>query len=163
MSLVATTRFNDDTFAENNKYKEEKGITGCIYGIRLRIKEEVPLDTLMFVIEMNNDHNRIEGIGLIRNFILTDKYYKIHPNSDLNRYVYKGEHRIIREEMLEFNEELVECIEEMCFKGKSHQKRLPGITVASENLLKSPSTKGLNIKREIRYMFVLKYRWCVCH
>ena len=163
MSLVATTRFNDVTYAENNKYKEEKGMTGCIYGIRLRIKEEIPLDALLFVIEMNNDHNRIEGIGLIRNFIATDKYYKIHPNSDLNRYIYKGSHRVTRKELIDMNEGLVECIEMMCFKGKSHQKRLPGITVASENLLTSPATKGLNIKKEIRYMFVLKYRWGMEH
>lgn len=159
MSLVATTRFNDETFSENKKYKEEKGIEGCIYGIRLRIKEEIPLKTLMFVIEMNNDHNRIEGVGLIRNFIATDKYYKVHVNSDLNRYIYKGHFRITREEMCEINEEVVRCIEDMCFKKRSHQKRLPGITVTSENLLTSPATKGLNIKREIRYMFIVRYKW----
>lgn len=158
MALIATTRFNDETFAENNKYKELKGIQGVLYCQRLRIKETVLLNTPLFVIEMNNQRNKIEGIGLIRNLIVTDKYYKVYDNSDFNRYVYKGAYRMSREELCELNEPLVECVERMCFKGKSHLKRLPGITVVSDKLLASSAPEGVSFKKEIKDMFMVKYR-----
>lgn len=158
MSLIATTRFNDETFAQNRIYKEEKGVRGCIYCQRLRIKDTIPLNVPMFVIEMNNERNRIEGIGLIRNFIITDKYYKVYDNSDFNRYIYKGEHRMDREELNEINPEAVKIIESICFKGKTHQKRLPGITVLSDKLMSLPVAAGMNIKNEVKTMFMLKYR-----
>ena len=159
MSLIATTRFNDETFAENNKYKESKGMgEGCLYGQRMRIKEKVLLNTQMFVVEMNNQTNKIEGIGLIRNLIVTDKYYKVYENSDFNRYIYKGTHRMSREELCGINEALVECIERMCFKGKTHLKRLPGITVVSDKLLASSAPTGLIYKKEIKDAFTIKYR-----
>jgi hypothetical protein len=158
MAYIATTRFNDATFEENTKYKEAKGVSGSLYCQRLRIKEKVPLNAPMFVIEMNNQHNRIEGIGLIRNLIVTDKYYKVYENSDFNRYIYKGEHRMTRDELCELNQTVVECIEQICFKGKTHQKRLPGITVVSDKLLASPAMMGLNLKKEVKTMFAFKYR-----
>ncbi len=158
MALIATTRFNDETFEENNKYKESREINGVIYCQRLRIKEQIPLNTPLFVIEMNNQHNKIEGIGLIRNMIVTDKYYKVYENSDFNRYIYKGEYRMSREELCEMNEGIVECIEKMCFKGRSHLKRLPGITVVSDKLLASSAPEGISYKKEIKDMFTLKYR-----
>jgi hypothetical protein len=107
---------------------------------------------------MNNDKNRIEGIGLIRNFIASDKYYKVYENSDFNRYIYKSEYRVSRVELMELNSELVECIETMCFKGKTHQKRLPGITVMSDKLLATLGTTSGKITEQIKESFMLKYR-----
>lgn len=158
MALLATTRFNNETFAQNVAYKELRGVQGCLYCQRLRIKEQILLNAPLFVIEMNNERNRIEGIGLIRNFIVTDKYYKVYDNSDFNRFIYKGEYRMSREELFELNSQVVDCIEQICFKGKTHQKRLPGITVVSEKLLTSPATLGLNLKKEVKDMFMFKYR-----
>lgn len=158
MALIATIRFNELTWGENLAYREAKGIQGCLYGLRLRVKEQIPLNTPMFVVEMNNDKNRIEGIGLIRNFIASDKYYKVYENSDFNRYIYKSEYRVSREELMELNSDLVECIETMCFKGKTHQKRLPGITVMSDKLLATLGTTSGKITEQIKESFMLKYR-----
>ena len=37
---------------------------------------------------MNNERNRIEGIGLIKNLLVVDKRHKIYENNDYNRYIY---------------------------------------------------------------------------
>jgi len=158
MALLATIRFNDLTWGENVAYRDTKKMQGCIYGLRLRVKEQIPLNTAMFVIEMNNDKNQVEGVGLIRNFIATDKYYKVYENSDFNRYIYKSEYRVSREELMEINSDLVECVETLCFKGKTHQKRLPGITVMSEKLLATAGTTGGKMAEQIKESFVLKFR-----
>jgi hypothetical protein len=158
MALLATIRFNDLTWGENIAYREAKKMQGCIYGLRLRVKEQILLYTPMLVVEMNNDKNQLEGIGLIRNFIATDKYYKVYENSDFNRYIYKSEYRVSREELMELNSDLVECIETLCFKGKTHQKRLPGITVMSEKLLATLGTTNGKMTEQIKEIFTLKYR-----
>ena len=43
-----------------------------IYGLNKKMPKTVPYMALVYVIEMNNDTNQIEGIGLVRNFINQD-------------------------------------------------------------------------------------------
>ena len=63
----------------------------------MRMREIIELDILVFVIEMNNERNKIEGIGLIKNRIETLQKYYIYSEQNYNRYIYKGEYRIGRE------------------------------------------------------------------
>ena len=51
---------------------------GALYGSPVRIKENIPLDTAIYVIEMNNSTNIIEGIGMIKNENILDKHYRIY-------------------------------------------------------------------------------------
>jgi hypothetical protein len=43
-------------------------------------------DSIVFVVEMNNDSNTIEGIGLVRNRAYLDKYYNIYSIGYNNKY-----------------------------------------------------------------------------
>lgn len=75
---IATTRFTNETFFKNQQYKDKLNINGAIYGSPMRVKDTLPLDCNIFVIEMNNSKNKIEGIGLIKNYTHHDKYYRIY-------------------------------------------------------------------------------------
>jgi hypothetical protein len=150
---LASTRFNNDTWEENNSYRIRKNID-CIYGIRQKIKESVPLNSYLFVLEMNNSKNRIEGIGLIKNMILFDKHYHIYENGDFNRYIYKGDYWI---DQLEISEELLNVFHTILFKGYTHLKRLPGITIVPEKLLKHEICIHIDILYEIKKYFICKY------
>ena len=80
MLLIASTRFNTKTWIENQKWREKNNWNGCIYGTPIKIAEKLmPLAT-MIIIEMHNDENMIKGISLIRNAIMTNKYYKIYSS-----------------------------------------------------------------------------------
>jgi len=76
---IATTRFNNETHFQNSTYKQKVKQIGyeCIYGTPMKIKEKIPLHSYVYVIEMNNDKNKIEGIGLIKNERKVDKNYRI--------------------------------------------------------------------------------------
>ena len=58
--------------------RENKPNIGCIYGSPSILSLQCPIDSLLFVVEMNNSSNQIEGIGLIRNKPDHDKYYKMY-------------------------------------------------------------------------------------
>ena len=80
IKTIATTRFNDDTYKQNINYKRKMKHNGALYGSPVRIKDNIPLDTSIYVIEMNNSTNRIEGIGMIKNENILDKHYRIYNN-----------------------------------------------------------------------------------
>ena len=93
--FIGTTRFNDSTYEENRKWRRKHNHKGCIYALNKRIPESIPGDSLIYVLEMNNDQNKIMGIGLIRN--KRDKQQRIriyHDNPYYNRYVYHSNQRM---------------------------------------------------------------------
>ena len=87
---ITTTRFNNETFQQNKNYVNKTGIRGCIYGTPMKMKSNIPMETTVYVIEMNNEKNKIEGIGVINNRLILDKTYRIYKDMDYNRYIYKG-------------------------------------------------------------------------
>ena len=89
MYTLVTSRFTNDTLETNKNYKQKKNITGCIYGSPQEMSPKIMYDSLVFVIEMNNDTDKIEGIGLVRNRPDLNKYYRIYEHGDYNRYIYK--------------------------------------------------------------------------
>ena len=66
MFHLASTRFNNSTFHENTLFKKDNKIDGVIYGSNLQINKKYEKGVLLFVFEMNNETNQIDGIGLIR-------------------------------------------------------------------------------------------------
>ena len=84
MFYIASTRFNNETHAANMAYRKKTG-DPVIYGTNIRIQGKYDPGSLIFVIEMNNDENRIEGIGLIRNTLIFEKKHNIYENSDYNK------------------------------------------------------------------------------
>jgi hypothetical protein len=157
MFHIATTRFNNSTFAENMTYRK-KVLEPVLYGVSIRIYEKYSIGCTMFVFEMNNEENKIAGIGVIKNQIVHDKKYKIYSDSDYNRFIYRGKHWISREQLLTMDPELIEIFELMLFKGKSHLKRQSGITVVTEKLTKKWDKDLNGLKRRIKDIFVSVFK-----
>jgi len=137
MYTLVTSRFNNDTLETNRNYKQKKNITGCIYASPQEMSPKIMYDSLVFVIEMNNDTDRIEGIGLIKNRPYLDRYYRIYEHCDYNRYIYKSNYRIDRETLWEHNRVLVKVLEYVLFGEKTHLKRGSGFTSVTQKFLKS--------------------------
>ena len=137
---IATTRFNNETHHQNITYKQKSNHNGCIYGSPMKIKEKIPLHSYVYVIEMNNDKNKIEGIGLIKNERKLDKNYRIYKNMDYNRYVYTGEKYLPMAQITdEYYQKVVTVMERLLFKGDRHCKRGQGITQLPQWILQNKS------------------------
>lgn len=134
--IVTTTRFNNKTYKELKRYKELKNISGCIYNVSKPIAINIDKNDILYVVEMNNDTNKIIGIGMIQNKLNYDTH-EIYSDKNYNRYTYIGKYRLDREELISNsdNKKLIEILEEKIFKGKSHLKRGQGITRIPEKYL----------------------------
>lgn len=151
--MIATSRFNQTTWNENCIYRREKQIKGCIYGSPSSLSGKIPPNTSVFIVEMNNTTNRIEGIGLICNRPEYDHYYRIYETGNYNRYVYKSEYRIDRSTMLLHNKDLVKAFDHILFKEKTHMKRGAGITVVPQKLLQHKVCNHIDIHHELSSLF----------
>jgi hypothetical protein len=123
---IMTSRFNNETILENQTYRNENPKVGCIYCAPQMIAKKVPIDSVMFILEMNNDTNRIEGIGMVRNHPYTNKY-TVYINGNYNRYCYIGKHRIDRKSMTEEEDRIMTFFDIICFTGNKHVKRGQGL------------------------------------
>ena len=157
MIYLASTRFNNDTWQENCSYKRLHNMNGVIYGTNIRIKCSHSLGALFFVIEMNNQTNKIEGIGLIRNQLVLDKRYNVYSIGDYNRYIYKGDYWISRERLCYYDKELVDIFETILFKGKGHFKRQSGISVVSSLLFEKWEYDEEIIRAVLKNIFIKEF------
>lgn len=156
---IASTRFTSLTWEENINYKKKINFQGSLYNVPMMIKDSINSSFDIYVIEMNNDTNKIMGIGLIRNIICYDKYYKIHKIQNYNRYTYKSNYRIDREDILK-NRENIDIIKKLEFrvfrgifnpeteKGKrmTHLKLSNGITEVPKDILNDYTNFILKLK-----------------
>jgi len=155
---LVSTRFNDETWGENSNYRKKHKIQ-CIYGTPVELPPHICIDANVFVVEMNNTQNKIEGIGLVRNRPCMEKYYRIHQEGNYNRYIYKSEFYLNREQLLCFNEKFVNILDYILFKGKTHLKRGSGFTSVSDKLIKRHSIcENINLIRSLREIFVEYFR-----
>lgn len=157
MFTLASTRFSNTTWEENIEYRKTNNLNGCVYCSPQPLTQKILPDSLVFIIEMNNTLNRIEGIGLVKNTIRLDKYFKVYQAGNFNRYVFRGKYRIDREELLRYNSKLVDVLDQILFKGKTHLKRGGGITTVTDKLLKNDRCEGLDIKTIIKDMFKMEF------
>jgi hypothetical protein len=128
---IGTTRFSNKTFKENEEWRIKNKWKGCIYGSCIPIAQtpnyrQIDKDEKIFIIEMNNDENKIMGIGCIRNSIRHDFTARIYSDKNYNRYIYRSNFRIKRNCI---KKEILDFLEEALFKGKGHLKRGQGITM----------------------------------
>jgi hypothetical protein len=132
MYYLATTRFNTDTWRQNNEWRERKEWKGCVYGTPVRIADKYTPDAHMFVLEMHNDKNKIQGIGLVKNKNHIGKYHKIYEDGNYNRYIYKSTKRIDRSELDREQKKTIRILDILLFKGSRHLKRGHGILVVPQ-------------------------------
>ena len=67
MESICVTRFSNETWKENIIWRNSRNFIGCIYNTPVKISENILVNNIIFVLEMNNEANKIEGIGLIKN------------------------------------------------------------------------------------------------
>ena len=150
MIPIVTTRFNDATWRENVEFREKNHLA-CVYSVSKKLSETIDYNGVVYVVEMNNSENQIQGIGLIRNHPLV-KRYKVYTDNHWNRYCYIGHYYIARDTM---QDDFLIPLETILFKGKSHLKRGSGMTTLTEKMRRK---LDFDIESEIKDMFVTKYK-----
>ena len=153
MFYLACTRFNNETYKENTNYRIKNG-EPVIYGSAFKNRETYSVGALIFVAEMNNETNKIEGIGLIKNFLVCDKYYKIYNDNNYNRYIYRGKYWLSREQLDKLDIEISETLNNILFKGKSNMKRMSGITVLTDKLFTNWEYELRDLKNKVKNVFL---------
>lgn len=135
MNVIATTRFNTETWIENKRWRERNEYKGCIYGTPSPMCQKIILESNVFVLEMHNNENRIKGVGMVTNILNMKKRYNIYSNMNYNRYTYKSEYRIDRDEMSWVEIAYLHMLEKFLFKTKGHLKRGSGITSIPKKMM----------------------------
>ena len=154
MLSISTTRFNNETWDENYKWREKNKCAGCAYGLMKPISEEIGLNTYMIVLEMNNDKNKIMGFGFIQNMTNPKHNIKIYSKQKFCYYTYHSPYRIDRNELLSRENIIIEILEVLVFYGKGHLKRGQGITRISDAML----LRGkMDFKHELMIILTNKY------
>ena len=157
MITLVTGRYNNETWEASHNYRIRKNLQ-CIYAPPCPLAVNIDLNTPVFVIEMNNSINEIIGIGLIKNRPVTDRVYKVQADTNCNRYIYIGNYYLSREILDDYNPFLVYILDEILFRGYTHSKRGSGLTKVPEKVLKLDICEGMDIKKEIRKIFVYHFR-----
>ena len=132
--FLLTSRFNNTTLEENSDFRNKNPKIGCVYCCPDPISQEINSDTVLFILEMNNDTNKIIGIGMVRNHPHINKY-NVYKNGNYNRYVYTGKYRIDRNDMNENEERIMKVFDILCFKGTRHMKRGQGLKAFPVDIL----------------------------
>ena len=154
MPTIGTTRFNSQTWKENTNWRQANNYKGCIYGTPVRTKDNITTGDIIFIMEMNNDENKVGGIGLVKNLNYADKYYKIYKDGNYNRYVYKSEYRIDRSELTPYEAKVIEIFDTLLFTGSKHLKRGQGITVVPKWLI---TNKHIDFIKFFKKMFLERF------
>lgn len=158
MITVVSTRFNTETYQENKEYrtKNNMGIFACIYCAPQPMSPKIIPESLVFVIEMNNTMNQVEGIGLVQNIPLNNMY-NVYDMRNFNRYIFKGNYRINRDELIEKDGKIIEILDYILFKEKTHMKRGSGFTRVTDKLWKHRKCEEIDIPSRIRKVFLEKF------
>lgn len=151
---ICSTRFTNDTWEENVKWRTLHNYNGCIYNSPMRIKQTIPQMIVVFIVEMNNDLNKIMGIGMIKNYVHVDNYYKIYKDGNYNRYTYKSSFRIDKSKFKNKDIIYIEILEKLIFKGSHHIKRSQGITQLPSWILNNKHIDFIDI---FKNMFIREY------
>jgi len=126
---VCVTRYNNATWAESRSWRAANPDYACIYKSPVSIRCDIPYESPLFIIEMNNDTNQIMGIGRIINEIRADRNYRVYADQNYNRYTYLGRQRVDRAVIMqsEKNANIIRILERLLFYGALHCKRGQGI------------------------------------
>jgi hypothetical protein len=150
MYNIALTRFNETTWNDYYNWCIHNKL--FIYNTPVKIKNIIKEKSILFVIEMNNDLNKIMGISLIYNKLF-NKRYKIYKSGNYNRYSYKSIYRIHKNQFNRNEIDFIVDLEIQIFKGKKHSKRGQGITILPNWILKDWTLEN-NKHNFIKNMFI---------
>ena len=71
MPILCATRFNNVTFQEYIRWIEAN--MKIIYNTPVKISEIILSNEIIYILEMNNSENTIEGIGIIKNKCISNQ------------------------------------------------------------------------------------------
>lgn len=123
---LCVSRFTNETFKENKLAKKKYGIN-ALYGVPFTLSENIQHAGIMFILDLNVEENRIEGVGMVRNSLQNKKVYKIYSNHYYNRYTYYSNLYVPREKFTKSELVMLEQLESILCYGSSHMKRGWGI------------------------------------
>lgn len=152
---ILTTRFNHDTWMENEIHRKNNSNIQCIYGSPQAIAPKIEIRAPVCVIEMNNSTNQVMGVGLIRNEPQPRYHHTPYTHGNYNRFVFIGIHRLDRNEL---SQDLLDVLDYILFKEKTHMKRGAGFTTVPNKLLYHRRCEGMDIIYEITKTFIDKYK-----
>jgi len=152
---VTCTRFSNETFGEHEAWMHKYKRTGCVYGTPVQISPRVLPREWMIVIEMNNDTNRVVGVGLIQN-TPSSKRYRIHERHSYNRYLYEGQYRILASQMTITERAVMWIMERILFYDAHHMKRGQGISLVPRTWEVNPAISFTNC---LRQMFLSRWEF----
>ena len=159
MLYIAVTRFNEETFKEISTFNKEKDDNVWIYNSPVPLKSVYDKDDTFIVLEMNNNQNKIMGISIVPNIYECQKY-NMYSDTNYNRYSYSSKFRI---DCSVFTSEEIENVmnhlENICFKGKRHLKRGHGIQVLSNKnvSLYLREHDDVSLLTPLQHMFMKRY------
>lgn len=134
--LIGTVRFNNKTYLENLKWKQRKGHNGCAYGLDKPLSKTIPKGKYIYIIEMNNDINKIMGIGKIKNQVNYSNRSRMYKEERLNQYIYKSPDFISRNDIMKRQRIpaiVLRFLENILFYGHKHFKRGQGCVILPWN------------------------------
>jgi hypothetical protein len=153
--FVMTSRFSNSTMEENIEYRNAQPNVGCIYCSPSPVTLHIPHESIMFVLEMNNDQNEIMGIGMVMNKPRINRY-SVYKNGNYNRYSFVGTHRIDRTQMNEEEKVIMRVFDILCFTGNRHMKRGQGVSMFPVDMLYK-CHKKVDLIEFIRNMFKIRF------
>ena len=153
--FLMTSRFNTETAEENKHFRNAGWKNGCVYCSPTKISETIPIQSILLVLEMNNDINKIIGIGLCINKAFVERY-SVYKENNYNRYNYVGKYRIDRTDLDPKEEAVFKALDTLCFTGNDHMKRGHGIKRFPSRLLYN-CKDVLNIPEFIENMFKIRF------
>ena len=138
---------------ENQMWRLRNNMIGnCVYGLP-SLSPLNGLDGVLLVLEMNNDTNRIEGIGVLENRKIHGYGCSVYDTGNYNRYVFVGKYRFrIRHTSnkeayassddeayasIKLTEEeiiVIKMLEMALFYGYKHSKRGRGISILPKHV-----------------------------
>lgn len=136
---IGLAKFNNNTLKQNRDWKIKKKWKGAVYGFETFPPEFIPLNSWIFIIEMNNETNHIVGIGLIQNTFRPELRSRIYnPNQIYNNYVFKSPYHIQRNILIQKNSKAISFLENILFKGYTHLKRTSCFSLSYKRILITP-------------------------
>ena len=153
--VVMTSRFNNNTLLENKRFREKSWKNGCVYCSPEKVSEQISIHSTLLVLEMNNDTNKIVGIGMCANKPFINRY-GIYSNDNYNLYNYVGKYRIQREDLNREEEAVFKALDILCFRGNEHMKRGHGIKAFPTKLILN-CMPVIHIPKYIECMFMNRF------
>ena len=107
----------------------------------MEMPDHIPNKSRIFVFEMNNDKNKIMGIGYLYKQLNYSRKYKIYNINNYNRYCYIGKYRVDRQDLSQTQKQFLKKIEQNLFCGYAHQKRGQGFNCISNKNMRNIKEK----------------------